>query len=166
MACLVRDVTVGGSRAVTLRVAPGAPVRVAISPDPLALVTLLTEAELSEYFGHFWEFVLEEGEGGAKTFRFQKGPVFSHIVLADQINRGTPKTQAAMLEAMQEHRVTVLGKPYDLALIRRILPYAASHGVKLCISVVLVVASPALVAAGARRARISGKSSSRGRSGT
>ena len=46
--------------------------------------------------------------------RFQKGPVFSHIVLADEINRATPKTQSALLEAMQEHTVTVGGTTYPL----------------------------------------------------
>lgn len=48
------------------------------------------------------------------SFEFQKGPVFSHIVLADEINRATPKTQAAMLEAMQERTVTVGGHTYKL----------------------------------------------------
>ena len=47
-------------------------------------------------------------EGSA--FRFQQGPLFSSIVLADEINRATPKTQAALLEAMQEHSVTVAGE--------------------------------------------------------
>src|SRR5271169_2963988 len=45
-------------------------------------------------------------EGGAKALRFQPGPIFSHLVLADEINRATPKTQSALLEAMQEHTVT------------------------------------------------------------
>ncbi len=53
--------------------------------------------------------ILVESEGGGKEFRFQHGPVFSNIVLADEINRATPKTQSAMLEAMQEHSVTVAG---------------------------------------------------------
>jgi len=53
------------------------------------------------------------GEG--RIFEFRRGPVFSHIVLADEINRATPKTQSAMLEAMQERSVTVGGKRYDLA---------------------------------------------------
>ena len=51
---------------------------------------------------------------GKVTFRFQPGPVFSNIVLADEINRATPKTQSALLEAMQEHTVTVGGKTYEL----------------------------------------------------
>jgi MoxR-like ATPase len=45
-------------------------------------------------------------EGGAKSLRFQPGPIFAHLVLADEINRATPKTQSALLEAMQEHTVT------------------------------------------------------------
>ena len=48
-----------------------------------------------------------------REFRFQKGPIFSQIVLADEINRATPKTQSAMLEAMQERSVTVGGTTYD-----------------------------------------------------
>src|SRR5277367_4916095 len=46
-------------------------------------------------------------EGGAKSLRFQPGPIFAHLVLADEINRATPKTQSALLEAMQEHTVTI-----------------------------------------------------------
>ncbi len=53
--------------------------------------------------------ILVEGDGGRKEFQFQPGPVFASIVLADEINRATPKTQSAMLEAMQEHSVTVAG---------------------------------------------------------
>jgi MoxR-like ATPase len=51
--------------------------------------------------------VIEEGQGGARAFEFRRGPIFANIVLADEINRATPKTQSALLEAMQEHRVTV-----------------------------------------------------------
>ncbi len=51
--------------------------------------------------------VIEESERGEKVFEFRKGPVFANIVLADEVNRATPKTQSALLEAMQEHRVTV-----------------------------------------------------------
>jgi MoxR-like ATPase len=51
--------------------------------------------------------VLDEGAQGGKVFEFRKGPIFSNLVLADEINRATPKTQSALLEAMQEHRVTV-----------------------------------------------------------
>ena len=53
--------------------------------------------------------ILVENESGGREFQFQKGPVFANIVLADEINRATPKTQSAMLEAMQEHSVTVAG---------------------------------------------------------
>ncbi|HEY4105580.1 MAG TPA: MoxR family ATPase [Polyangiaceae bacterium] len=51
--------------------------------------------------------VLDEGTSGARTLEFRRGPVFANIVLADEVNRATPKTQSALLEAMQEHRVTV-----------------------------------------------------------
>jgi MoxR-like ATPase len=51
---------------------------------------------------------------GDRVFKFQPGPVFSQIVLADEVNRATPKTQSAMLEAMQEHGVTVGGQRYAL----------------------------------------------------
>jgi len=54
-------------------------------------------------------------EGGERKFRFQPGPIFSNLVLADEINRATPKTQSALLEAMQEHRVTVAKQQYVLA---------------------------------------------------
>ncbi len=50
-----------------------------------------------------------EGDDGRRTFEFQKGPIFAHLVLADEINRATPKTQSAMLEAMQEKQVTAGG---------------------------------------------------------
>jgi MoxR-like ATPase len=57
-----------------------------------------------------------EGEGGRvkREFRFQKGPVFAQIILADEINRATPKTQSALLEAMQERSVTVAGETHRL----------------------------------------------------
>ncbi len=58
--------------------------------------------------------ILVEGESGGKQFRFQAGPVFANVVLADEINRATPKTQSAMLEAMQEHHVTVAGVRHPL----------------------------------------------------
>lgn len=51
--------------------------------------------------------ILEMGEGDRRSFRFQKGPLFANLVLADEINRATPKTQSALLEAMQERTVTV-----------------------------------------------------------
>jgi MoxR-like ATPase len=53
-------------------------------------------------------------EEGIRRFQFQHGPIFAQIVLADEINRATPKTQSAMLEAMQEHSVTVAGKHHKL----------------------------------------------------
>ena len=59
--------------------------------------------------------ILQEAPGGKREFEFVKGPVFANIVLADEINRAPSKTQAAMLEAMQEHRVTVVGRTYRLA---------------------------------------------------
>lgn len=58
--------------------------------------------------------ILVEGSTGQKEFKFQPGPVFANIVLADEINRATPKTQSAMLEAMQEHNVTVAGIRHTL----------------------------------------------------
>jgi MoxR-like ATPase len=59
--------------------------------------------------------LLEEDHGtGKRSFVFAKGPVFGNIVLADEINRAPPKTQAALLQAMQEHTVTVAGKTYPL----------------------------------------------------
>jgi MoxR-like ATPase len=57
--------------------------------------------------------VLQTAEGG-RRFEFQRGPVFANIVLADEINRATPKTQSALLEAMQEHHVTVAGHSHRL----------------------------------------------------
>ena len=51
--------------------------------------------------------VIDETHGGDKTFEFRKGPIFANIVLADEVNRATPKTQSALLEAMQEHRISV-----------------------------------------------------------
>ena len=51
---------------------------------------------------------------GQRSFRFYKGPIFANIVLADEINRTPPKTQAALLEEMQEHKVTTGGQTYDL----------------------------------------------------
>jgi MoxR-like ATPase len=58
--------------------------------------------------------ILSETASGQKEFKFQAGPVFANIVLADEINRATPKTQSAMLEAMQEHSVTVAGIQHKL----------------------------------------------------
>lgn len=59
--------------------------------------------------------VLAHADSGARSFEFRRGPVFANIVLADEINRATPKTQSAMLEAMQERAVTVGGKRHELA---------------------------------------------------
>jgi MoxR-like ATPase len=58
--------------------------------------------------------ILQETATGRREFEFAKGPVFAHIVLADEINRAPSKTQAAMLEAMQEHRVTAAGHCFTL----------------------------------------------------
>ena len=58
--------------------------------------------------------IVMETEGGRRVFEFQRGPIFSQIVLADEINRATPKTQSALLEAMQEHSVTVGGQVHTL----------------------------------------------------
>src|SRR5262245_23065888 len=58
--------------------------------------------------------VIDATAGGHKSFSFRKGPIFANIVLADEINRATPKTQSALLEAMQEHRVTVSKQSYAL----------------------------------------------------
>ena len=58
--------------------------------------------------------VLEEDADGRKAFRFIKGPLFAHIILADEINRTPPKTQAALLQAMQEHAVTTGGETMHL----------------------------------------------------
>lgn len=58
--------------------------------------------------------MVHETDTGHKTMEFQRGPVFANLVLADEINRATPKTQSALLEAMQERRVTVQGRTYEL----------------------------------------------------
>jgi MoxR-like ATPase len=58
--------------------------------------------------------VMEDPATGRRKFEFQQGPIFAQIVLADEINRATPKTQSALLEAMQERSVTVAGKTYKL----------------------------------------------------
>jgi MoxR-like ATPase len=62
--------------------------------------------------------IVMETPGGRREFQFQRGPIFAHLILADEINRATPKTQSALLEAMQEHQVTAggeirpLGEPF------------------------------------------------------
>jgi MoxR-like ATPase len=58
--------------------------------------------------------IIEETDDGRRQFRFVRGPIFASLLLADEINRTPPKTQAALLEAMQERRVTVAGRSYDL----------------------------------------------------
>lgn len=59
--------------------------------------------------------IIEKDADGRMNTVFQKGPIFANLVLADEINRATPKTQSAMLEVMQEHRVTVANKTYSIA---------------------------------------------------
>ena len=58
--------------------------------------------------------VLEDGTDGTRQFKFQQGPVFASLLLADEINRASPRTQSALLQAMQERRVTIAGKNYEL----------------------------------------------------
>jgi MoxR-like ATPase len=58
--------------------------------------------------------IMENADTGAREFKFQRGPLFAQMVLADEINRATPKTQSALLEAMQEHSITVGGTRYQL----------------------------------------------------
>ena len=58
--------------------------------------------------------VLEEGAGGKRAFRFIPGPIFGQLLMADEINRASPRTQSALLQSMQEKHVTVAGKRYDL----------------------------------------------------
>jgi MoxR-like ATPase len=58
--------------------------------------------------------LLLESERGGESLSFRKGPIFAHVVLVDEINRATPKTQSAFLEAMQERQVTVLGETHPL----------------------------------------------------
>ena len=60
------------------------------------------------------DIVMDDPGTGRREFKFQHGPIFAQIVLADEINRATPKTQSALLEAMQEHQVTVGGDRYKL----------------------------------------------------
>jgi MoxR-like ATPase len=60
------------------------------------------------------EIIEEDKQTKQRSFRFVKGPVFANIILADEINRTPPKTQAALLEAMQEHKVTAAGNTYQL----------------------------------------------------
>ena len=58
--------------------------------------------------------LLEQGDGGERHFRFEPGPIFTQVLLADEINRATPRTQSALLEAMQERQVTIFGETRPL----------------------------------------------------
>jgi MoxR-like ATPase len=58
--------------------------------------------------------VLEDSPGQRRSFRFIKGPIFTQLLMADEINRASPKTQSALLQAMQEHHVSVAGQRYDV----------------------------------------------------
>ncbi|MEM7214002.1 MAG: MoxR family ATPase [Pseudomonadota bacterium] len=58
--------------------------------------------------------ILHQDENGERSFRFLKGPVFAQLLMADEINRASPRTQAALLQSMQEYHVTIAGKRYDL----------------------------------------------------
>jgi MoxR-like ATPase len=58
--------------------------------------------------------ILEEGSDRARSFRFVKGPIFAQLLMADEINRASPRTQSALLQAMQEYHVTVAGERHDL----------------------------------------------------
>src|SRR4249920_201764 len=58
--------------------------------------------------------VLDEGVGGKRSFRFIGGPIFAQLLMADEINRASPRTQSALLQAMQEHHVTVAGNRHDV----------------------------------------------------
>lgn len=58
--------------------------------------------------------VLEAAADGTRSFRFLKGPVFTQLLMADEINRASPRTQSALLQAMQEKSVTIAGQPHDL----------------------------------------------------
>src|SRR5215470_9013629 len=58
--------------------------------------------------------VLEEGAGGKRSFRFIAGPIFGQLLMADEINRASPRTQSALLQAMQEQHVTVAGQRHDV----------------------------------------------------
>ena len=60
------------------------------------------------------EIIEENRDTGRREFKFVKGPLFANVILADEINRTPPKTQAALLEAMEEHQVTTAGQTYDL----------------------------------------------------
>jgi MoxR-like ATPase len=58
--------------------------------------------------------IMEESESGRRAFRFVRGPIFAQLLMADEINRASPRTQSALLQAMQEYHVTVAGERHDL----------------------------------------------------
>ena len=58
--------------------------------------------------------ILEESSDGSRSFRFVRGPIFAQLLMADEINRASPRTQSALLQAMQEHHVTIAGHRHDL----------------------------------------------------
>ncbi len=58
--------------------------------------------------------ILEEASDGTRSFRFVRGPIFAQLLMADEINRASPRTQSALLQAMQEHHVTIAGQRHDL----------------------------------------------------
>ncbi|HEV7433978.1 MAG TPA: AAA family ATPase, partial [Pseudorhizobium sp.] len=58
--------------------------------------------------------VMDQDETGRRSFRFVKGPVFAQLLMADEINRASPRTQSALLQSMQEYHVTIAGQRYDL----------------------------------------------------
>lgn len=58
--------------------------------------------------------ILQQDSAGKRSFHFAKGPIFTQLLMADEINRASPRTQAALLQAMQEYHVTIAGKTYDL----------------------------------------------------
>jgi MoxR-like ATPase len=73
--------------------------------------------------------ILEETEGGRRAFRFMKGPLFCNLLLADEINRTPPKTQAALLQAMQERAVTAGGTTFELS--RPFIVFATQNPIEL-----------------------------------
>src|SRR3989338_7354402 len=75
-------------------------------------------------------YVLEETKNG-REFKFQPGPLFSNVVLMDEINRATPKTQSALLEAMQERQVTVGNHTYKLEIVSRYTEFNEKGGPEL-----------------------------------
>src|SRR5260370_11749472 len=66
--------------------------------------------------------VMEETDVGRRSFRFIQGPVFAQLLMADEINRASPRTQSALLQSMQEKHVTVAGRRYDLPAPFHVLP--------------------------------------------